>query len=183
MKKTMLCALALCLLLLSACGTQTATEEPATTADTATEVVTPAESVEEVPVEESAPMETLVDVVLYLPNENVDGFDQTTVQLPLEATQIVAALVEAEALPEGSDVLRMIVNGDHMDLDMTQAYGDAVCSTGTAGELMLTGSLVNTFITAYGVTEITLTIEGQIMESGHAIYDYPLEFMEDNLAS
>lgn len=178
MKKAVRCALALCLLLLSACGTQTATEEPATPTDTAIEVVTPEEPVEETPVEEPTATETLVDVVLYLPNENVDGFDQTTVQLPLEATQIVTALVEAEALPEGSEVLRMIVNGNHMDLDMTQTYGDAVCSTGTTGELMLTGSLVNTFITAYGVTEITVTIEGETMESGHNVYDFPLEFTE-----
>lgn len=186
MKKMLLCTAALCLLLLTACTSKT---EEATPEVEAPVVVAPVE--EEPVVEEETPVEmppveesvevAMEAVTLFLPNDNVDGFDQEVVELDsVDEHLIVAALVEAGALPEGCAVLSMTVDGDHMDLDMSQEYGTAVATTGTAGEIMFIGALVNTLTTAFDVTTITLTVEGNVLETGHTVYDFPLEFVEDN---
>ena len=47
---------------------------------------------------------------------------------------------------------------------------------GTAGEYIIIGSLVNTFLENYQdtVTSIFITVNGEIIESGHVIYDFEL---------
>ena len=40
---------------------------------------------------------------------------------------------------------------------------------------MLIYSLVNTFVQARGVDSVILTVDGAPLESGHEVYDYPLQ--------
>jgi hypothetical protein len=40
------------------------------------------------------------------------------------------------------------------------------------------GGLTNTFLRAYDAQEILITVNGQTLETGHAIYDKPLNFFE-----
>ena len=63
-------------------------------------------------------------------------------------------------------------------LDVFQAFGDAAASTGTAGETMLLGSLVNTMLTYYNAETLTLTVDGAVLETGHNVYDTPFTLME-----
>ena len=50
---------------------------------------------------------------------------------------------------------------------------------GTAGERMMVGSVVNTFLTAFDkVDKVSILVSGQIFESGHVVYDEPMEFFE-----
>ena len=43
---------------------------------------------------------------------------------------------------------------------------------------MITGSVVNTYITAFQAESVYFTINGNILESGHVVYDFPLTFTE-----
>ncbi len=62
-------------------------------------------------------------------------------------------------------------------LDFNAAFAEEVASKGTAGENILIGSMVNTFLTAHpNCAKIKLTAEGNTVESGHAIYDELLGF-------
>ena len=49
---------------------------------------------------------------------------------------------------------------------------------GTSGERMVIGSVVNTLIANYEVETVSITVEGDIWESGHVIYDSPMGFFE-----
>jgi len=115
---------------------------------------------------------------LYLPNENADGFIVKEAVTNGTAEDLVALLAAEGALPEGCALLGF-ANGA---ADMNEAYGRAINSTGTAGEYLRIGCLVNTLLIFFGLEEITLTVEGRIPETGHAVYDQPLRFFENQVS-
>ncbi len=136
-----------------------------------------------------------IDVTLYLPNGDATGFD--TVEETVEASPqgIVDALIAHGTLPEGVTVDAFLLTGDgvetqegdivsyepgelSIDLDLSEEFLPAVAETGTAGESMVLGSLVNTMLTAYSAQTLTLTCGGEVVETGHAVYDEPLTFFE-----
>lgn len=139
------------------------------------------------------------DVTLYLPNDNADGFEEVTETVKANPQGIVDALIAHKALPEGVTVndFRMENDGtetvegegddasvsytpgdSHIFLDLSQAFADAASSTGTAGETMLLGSLVNTMLAYYSAVDLTLTIDGAVLETGHNVYDTPFTMFE-----
>jgi hypothetical protein len=61
--------------------------------------------------------------------------------------------------------------------DMNAVYGQAL-GKGTSAEYQLLGCLVNTLLTYFDLEEITLTIEGETLETGHNVYDYSLRIFE-----
>ena len=134
-------------------------------------------------------------VTLYLPNDNADGFD--TVEETVEASPqgIVDALIAHGVLPEGvtvdafetmsdgvetqeGDVVSYEVGELSITLDLSEEFLSAVTGTGTAGETMVMGSLVNTMLAAYNAQTLTLTCGGEVVETGHAVYDEPMTFFE-----
>ena len=128
-------------------------------------------------------------ITLYLPNDNADGFVTREVTLPREAPgditeqliqmdalaeDILEQLVQAGALPEGVRVLSM----DNGVLDLNSAFLSFLNTMGTSGEYVVMGSVVNTYLTAFGLDRITITVEGNVPETGHSIYDEPLRMYE-----
>ena len=142
----------------------------------------------------AAPAETTtapaqMSVALYLPNDNADGFVTREVTLPREAPQdtmtqliqstalaedIMEQLVQAGALPEGVRVLSM----EGGVLDLSSEFLTFLNTMGTSGEYVVMGSVVNTYLTAFGLDRITITVEGNVPETGHSIYDQPLRMYE-----
>lgn len=115
-------------------------------------------------------------VVVYVPDETAETLVPVGTQAADTSDQALAdALIASGALPEGVQVQSAVVEGDVLRLDMNEAYGDAVRASGTAGEAMLIYALVDTFAQAYGVQQVLITVEGEPLESGHAIYDKPLK--------
>ena len=171
MKKLLALVLALGFLsALAACGnpgTQTAQSETTTLADT----VVPAETGAQPPMQ----------AMLYLPNDNADGFVTKQVQTDGTIEDLIAQLAAEGALPAGCAPLSFQA-GEQGALDMNEAFGRAVTTTGTTGEYLLFGSLVNTVLTYFELGSVSVTSEGQTIESGHATYDEPLRFFENQVA-
>ena len=124
--------------------------------------------------------EQTVQATLYLPNENADGFDTERVELAEDSPQaLVDALIERGALPEGTEVLgEFDRSAQTPTVDLSQEFADAMASTGTTGESMLMGSLVNTFLYYYGIDSISVTAQGQVIETGHTEYSQPMGVFE-----
>lgn len=115
-------------------------------------------------------------VVIYVPDEQGEALTPVGAGAQDDSDQaLVDALVAAKSLPEGVKVQSAEVKDGVLQLDMNAAYQDAVRSLGTTGEQMLIYSLVNTFAQARGVDKVQLTVDGAPLESGHEVYDYPLE--------
>ena len=117
-------------------------------------------------------------VTLYVPNANADGFDTVTAAVPGDADRaaqaIVDALIDRGALPEGVKVNSLTMEDNGLHLDLNEVYRQAVSSAGATGETMLMGSVVNTFLMAYEAETVTLTCDGAVIETGHAIYAEPM---------
>ena len=132
------------------------------------------------PVSEPVEPETQ-QATVYLPDENAENLIPTEIGCakPEEGdfTAGIAALVDAlaaqEALPEGSAVLSA-EEGDPVKLDMNAAFGEGMMSTGTTGEILYLGALVNTVLDYTGAEHVELTVERAPLETGHNLYDYPI---------
>ena len=66
-------------------------------------------------------------------------------------------------------------NDKRLLLDLSSDFGSWLSSMGTSGEMIVMGSLVNTFLDAYDASAMKVTVEGQVLETGHQIYDGWLE--------
>lgn len=146
-------------------ATDTAPSTIAQTADT-----TPSTMVE------STASETFL---LYRPNESADGFVTEEVSLPsVTESSIVEELIRAGVLTDTVAINQLTVIGAQVQVDFNSAFRDLVLSQGSSGEYVLIGSVVNTILSAYDADTVSITVDGEILESGHVIYDTPLSFHE-----
>ena len=129
----------------------------------------------------SIPTPVPMNITIYHGNENADGFESSVSEVfHFNSATLVEKLVEAGVLTQEVTLLSEEYNGSCLHLDFNDAFRDLICSTGTAGEYMIIGSVVNTFLDNYrDVAEsIFITVNGEILESGHVVYDFELDFHE-----
>ena len=127
-----------------------------------------------------------VTFTLYHGNENADGFDTKEVTIPeRDRNLVVEKLIEAGVLLEGTTLLSSDVQNTCLHLDFNEAFSSHLNTMGTAGERMIMGSVVNTFLGLYQqpalsaiVDSVLITVNGEILESGHVIYDFEMTFFE-----
>lgn len=116
-----------------------------------------------------------VEIQLYVSNDDATEFVSESVKIDeLTPENIVNALVQKSVLPSDIQVLKcdkQIIDGvESLDVDFDEAFGAYVCSMGTTGEYYTIGSVVNTFLDAYGCEKVKITVEGNALETGHAEY-------------
>lgn len=116
---------------------------------------------------------------VYRGNDNADGFESAEMIVEtLSESIIMEKLIEVGILSADTALNSFEAAENVLYLDFNTAFADQVCAMGTAGEYMIMGSVVNTFLNAYAAESIIITVEGGILESGHVIYDFPLKFFE-----
>lgn len=119
------------------------------------------------------------EVTLYISNENGDGFVEKEAKLEeLTPEAILSALAEERVVPSEAKVLSFSQEGKTLTLDLSREYQEYVMSFGTSGELITIGGVVNTFLKAYDADTITILVEGEAWDSGHAEIDGPLGWYE-----
>ena len=174
MKKRILAVLCAALLVLVGCGKPAPQEEQSPTPPP----VSNEKPMESVPPEE--PIQTRA-AILYLPDANAEKLISVEVEVPqadlsAELDALIALLTEKSALPAGSAMCSVEL-ADSLQLDMNTAFGEGMMSTGTTGELLYLGALVNTVLEYTGATTVLLTVDGEPLETGHTIYDEPLDIV------
>lgn len=65
-----------------------------------------------------------------------------------------------------------------LSIDFGEKFRGILFAQGSAGEYIMMGSIVDTFLKAYGAESMTITVEGEILESGHCIYESEMKFYE-----
>ena len=102
------------------------------------------------------------EITIYTSNDDATAFVSDSVK------------IEKSVLPSDVQVLKcdkQTVDGvESLEIDFNEAFGAYVCSMGTTGEYYTIGSVVNTFLDAYGCEKIKITVEGNTLETGHAEY-------------
>lgn len=142
---------------------------------------------ENVPAEgEQAPEEQIqedvaepVNVIIYYSNIQADGFATKEMQIEgLTPENLIAELAKVNIVSIDTEVKGFTQDGKSLTLDLSTGFGQYLNMMGSSGEYVVMGGLVNTFLDAYDAEEILITVEGNALESGHAIYDKPLGFYE-----
>lgn len=116
-----------------------------------------------------------VEIKVYVCNDDATAFVSESVKIDeLTPENIVNVLIEKSVLSSDVQVLKcdkQTVDGvECLDVDFNEAFGAYVCSMGTTGEYYTIGSVVNTFLDAYGCEKVKITVEGNTLETGHAEY-------------
>ena len=158
MKKylSLLLACVLALALLCACGKKDAAEQ------------TPAP--ETPPTQTAATGGVDTSCKLYFPNDAADDLSADTAQIPDTEPAVTVAYA-----PKDSEVLAISKDGDALSLDMNEAFLAGLRASGSTGEFLYMGSLVNTFLDNFNCTTVRVTVEGQPFSTGHTEYDKPLQ--------
>ena len=118
-----------------------------------------------------------VTLAVYFSNENADGLVHSEAQVEqINEAVIVEQLIMKDVLPQDAAVNSLTQNEKQLSIDFNTAFQTRLFSLGTAGESLLIQSVVNTFLEAYGAESVVLTVNGATLESGHAVYDFPLTF-------
>lgn len=116
------------------------------------------------------------DIILYQGNEQADGFITSQVTIKYKtAYSILKELKEIDVVASDVKANSLEYEGNELVLDLSEEFAADVSATGTSGEYIKVGSVVNTFIDAFGVDALTITINGENWESGHSIYDGPIK--------
>lgn len=136
------------------------------------------EAAPEVSEEPSAPA---LSVTLYKGDDNAEFVIPVECEIAEQSPQAIAdKLVELGVFSAPVTANSFTVdNSNVIHLDMGQDFAAQIFSSGTAGEHIMVGSLVNSFISVYEADAVLITVEGSTFESGHAIYDYALSFFEN----
>ena len=112
---------------------------------------------------------------LYYGDENAEHLEATLCPITdFSEYSVLAALRMAGHFDGSVELLSFTKSGGDIALDFNAAFAQRVSSFGTAGEYILMGSLVNTYLDAYNAATVTVTVEGDVWESGHVIYDMPM---------
>lgn len=165
-------SLMLCCLIFSGCTVGTSeTTVPQGTIPNMETVETPSENGMELTPE-------IMRFTVYRPNENFDGFIATEVEG--KALALPDELVKAGVLTEDVQINFIKWDSDNTTVtaDLNSAFRDLMNRQGTTGEYMIMGCVVNTFLSAYEAEQIRITVDGEILETGHVIYDHPMGFFE-----
>ena len=160
--------LAFSLVSLSACGDKPEPEHPVETPPTQTAA--------------TGGVDTMVSLSSF-PNDQASDLRADTVHITdAEATVTVAyaqaivdQLIAHDALPKDSKVLAISKEGSALSLDMDEAFLAGLRQSGSTGESMYLGSLVNTFLDNFNCETVRVTVEGKSFSTAHADYDKPLK--------
>lgn len=181
MKKRLLLFSTLVILMFSftGCGGQTLTEyeQQNESNKTATENDATTDTLTAQPEEIQKP-ET-VSVCIYYSNAQATGFESAEVSLEqLTPDNLLAELAKVNVVSYDTKALNFSKSGKSLTLDLSEDFSNYINMMGTAGEYIVLGSLVNTFLTAYDAEDILITIKGKTLETSHAIYDKALTMYE-----
>lgn len=114
-------------------------------------------------------------VTIYSPNEMADGFITEEVEAS-EVTEswVVEQLIAKGVIPGNVQALSCTETQEggikSLKLDLNQAFADFLQSLGSTGEYMVVGSVCNTFLDAYDCSQVQITVEGNVLATGHAEY-------------
>lgn len=127
----------------------------------------------------TAPVSQPLSYSIYLPNATADSFETEIIHTDtISADTVLSELIKRNVLPNTVSINSFGMDNGMIRADFNQAFADVVCSMGTSGEFMIVGSVVNTFLDAFQAESIIFTVDGEILESGHTIYDYSMTFFD-----
>ncbi len=117
-----------------------------------------------------------VPLTVFYGNDTAEFLLAKTVTVPeINAGEIIGQLQEAQVIGGDTTLLRMEIGSDGcMSLDFNEAFGQQLGMYGSAGEYLMVGSTVNTFLTAFPECDrVRILVEGEPCSYGQMDYSQP----------
>lgn len=117
---------------------------------------------------------------VYCGDEHAENIVQQTIYVDdADEQTVMKELVKVLGIDDEAG-LKGITFGTHGGdrvamVDLNQAFADYLNKLGTAGEYIVMGSLVNTFLDCYQCDLMLVTAEGRVLKTGHSVYEEYLE--------
>lgn len=123
------------------------------------------------------------EIEVYSSNEDATELVTTLAVIPdLTAANILNELAYKNVIPAevtANDCELVEKDGKRLlNVDLSGEFADYLNHQGTTGEMITMGSVCNTFLKAYVCDGIKITIDGNVLETGHAEYAGYQEFVE-----
>lgn len=100
---------------------------------------------------------------------------KTVMVSAVDKTEIVNQLILQNILTKGTKLNHFSKTDKSgktiLKLDFSKEFLDRLDGAGTAGERIIMGSVVNTFLHAYEADSVKITVDGKTIETGHTVYD------------
>lgn len=121
------------------------------------------------------PVAETATITVYYSNADATAFESSEVQVAsLSPEAVLGALVSKGALTadiaENSFTMNTVDGKASIELDLNNAFAAYVSNMGSTGEYYTVGALVNTFLDAYECEQIRITVDGEVLSTGHAEY-------------
>ncbi len=130
--------------------------------------------------------QNLQELVIYYSNSKADGLETETVLVEEVTPDAIIGYLAGHNIVS----IDTRVNGFEaeeesglLQLDLSKAFGEYLKTMGSSGEAVIMAALTDTFLQAYEAESIRITVEGETIETGHAVYDEPLTFTESRLST
>lgn len=114
-------------------------------------------------------------ITVYAQNKDVSGFDKKEVSLEaITPETVLSQLAAAGVLPSDTTVLSFTKkekDGEQViDLDLSEKFGTYMKEMGSSAEYLVIGSICNTYLDVYHCAKIHITVNGEMLATGHAEY-------------
>lgn len=114
-------------------------------------------------------------ITVYAQNKDVSGFDKKEVSLEaITPETVLSQLAAAGVLPSDTTVLSFTKkekDGEQViDLDLSEKFGTYMKEMGYSAEYLVIGSICNTYLDVYHCAKIHITVNGEMLATGHAEY-------------
>lgn len=118
-------------------------------------------------------------IQVYKPSILADRFETKEYTIEsLDAQSVLKAISSEGIIPRDTKVNSFKQQGDTLEIDISDELANKLSSLGTTGEYYTMGSIVNTMLNCYSADYISITVDGQIIETGHRRYDIKLTKFE-----
>lgn len=114
-------------------------------------------------------------ITVYSQNKDVSGYDKKEVSLEEITPQtVLSQLAAAGVLPSDTMVLSFTKKEQDaeqvIDLDLSEKFGSYIKEMGSSAEYLVIGSICNTYLDVYHCAKIHITVNGEMLATGHAEY-------------
>lgn len=114
-------------------------------------------------------------IKVYFANEDATGFSDESITLKtLSEEEVLKALIGKGVMAADIKIKSLTQSekdGEKvLDLDFSPELETYMNSLGTTGEYMTIGSICNTYLEAYGCKKVKITVDGEMLTTGHAEY-------------
>lgn len=109
---------------------------------------------------------------IYSPDEQAERLEEYRVKLEgINEKTLLSALKEKGVLNKDIKILSYEKKDQMIIIDFNEAFGSYFRVMGTAEESLKMEAVAKTFCKNLGASKFSFTVEGEILETGHQIYD------------